>query len=335
MARLLGVLGAVTVPLWLLAPTAVAQPDNEDVAEVPDPDAEPEPDAEPIAEPDPEPEPDEDEKKPTGAGEENEDDDKPTGTGEDARSWGHDGNVPDEPKPDAISGEHRWDVHLLEFMTFSVGFLGQAGAVFLDKPNDQTINGGQPEPEYPGYAGLSTGIGPTFEVRFLGYVGIELDLMFQSDEGSADLTVRQNNNRSDFTTEIGQSALHMPLLIKGALPGKIITPVVFLGPEFVFPSEVRDEIIEGTIPGFHNVQYRAADPGGYTAFMFGLGLEFNLNIPYVDVRIPFNLRGTYNPGVSDKRAERETRTGNNPVIVETRTEFQFQAVANLGLSVHF
>jgi hypothetical protein len=148
-------------------------------------------------------------------------------------------------------------------------------------------------------------------------------------------TTGANVLKGDFTVEIRQKAIHMPLLFKGAIPGRIVTPVLFLGPEFVFPSSVSSEIISGAVPSFHMVKYAAADPGSYTAFIFGLGLEFNLPIPYVDVRIPFNLRGTVNPGVSDKRTERETRTGSNPVEVAFSTEWKFQAVGNIGLAVHF
>lgn len=258
-------------------------------------------------------------------------------------TWGHDGKIPVEPNAEAISGEYRWDVHLLEFMTFSVGFLGGAGGNFLDKPGDQSVQDVEGvEPEYPGFAGLTTGIGPTFEVRFLGYAGIELDVLVQSDSGSADLKVTQTANgqinSQTFSVEIRQDAIHMPLLFKGAIPGRIVTPVLFLGPEFVFVSKSESEIIDGSIPAFHGRQYLAKNPDSYTAFMFGLGLEFNLPIPYVDIRVPFNLRGMVNPGVSDKREERADYTGtapNNITSVAYSTEWKFQAVGNIGLSVHF
>ncbi len=255
------------------------------------------------------------------------------------KKWGNGGKVPIEPHPESVSGEYRWDVHLLDFMTFSVGFLGQAGGNFLAKPDVQSINGATPEPEYPGFAGLTTGIGPTFELRFLGYFGVEVDILVQSDSGSAELEVSQINNNNiqqgKFRVEIQQDAIHVPLLFKGAIPGRIVTPVLFLGPEFVLPNAASSEITEGSIPGFHNVTYGAMMAESYTAFIFGLGLEFNLPIPYVDVRIPLNLRGTINPGLSDQRIDREGRTGTNPVSVTYSTEWQYQAVANLGLSVHF
>lgn len=279
------------------------------------------------------------------AGDDDDDDDKPkdeTFLGFGSKGWGHDGKIPEESKPDVPSAEYRWDVHVLDFMTFGIGFLGGAGGNFLDKPGDQSVQGIEGvDPEYPGFAGLMTSVGPTFEFRFLGYVGVELDVLVQEDSGTADLKVTQTTGttiRSEtFTVEIRQSAIHMPLLFKGVIPGKIVSPALFLGPEFVFVSESSADITEGTVPGFHGVQYGAVNPDSYTAFMFGLGLEFNLPIPYIDARIPFNLRGTVNPGVSDKREERSDIQGTAPdniTAVSFSTEWKFQAMANIGLAVH-
>ncbi len=271
-------------------------------------------------------------------------DDESDGKASEKRTWGHDGNVPKEPNKDAMSGEYRWDVHLLDFMTFSMGFLGGAGGNFLDKPGDQSVQGSENvEPEYPGFAGLTTGVGPTFEVRFLGFAGIELDVLVQSDTGSANLKVTQTAggaiNSQKFTVEISQDAIHVPLLFKGAIPGRIVTPLLFLGPEFVIVNKSTSTISEGTVPAFHGVDYTVAkNPDSYTTFMFGLGLEFNLPIPYVDARVPFNLRGMINPGISDEREGRSDIGGSAPdniTSVAFSTEWKFQAVGNIGLSVHF
>ena len=208
-------------------------------------------------------------KKKEELGDDDDDDDEASGGAKDL-SWGHGGDVPSEPKPDAISGEHRWDVHLLDFMTFSVGFLGGAGAAFLDEPSDQSVQGqtgDAVDPDYPGFAGLVTSVGPTFEVRFLGYVGLELNVLVQEDEGKADLAVRQTVNgtstRGEFTVVIRQSAVHVPLLLKGAIPGRIVTPVLFLGPEFVSVSST-EAVIEGNKPSFHTRDYRTKNPESYT-----------------------------------------------------------------------
>ena len=121
--------------------------------------------------------------------------------------------------PDDEAGDDfQW--HALDFMTFGIGAMGVAGANFLDKPGDQTV-GGRDFPEdsqYPGFAGVALGGGLMFEVRFLGYVGLELDVLFQSDRGTADLesTTRDANgniiSREEFTIKIGHRATHLPLL---------------------------------------------------------------------------------------------------------------------------
>ena len=90
-------------------------------------------------------------------------------------------------------------------------------------------------------------------------------------------------------------------------------------------------------PGF--TDYGAASDS-YTALAFGLGLEINLPIPTADVRIPFSLKGNFNPGVGSTREERATHqviAGTPPNInVETfNASWKFQAVANFGAKWHF
>ncbi|MCA9620062.1 MAG: hypothetical protein KC731_13645 [Myxococcales bacterium] len=236
--------------------------------------------------------------------------------------------------------DDKW--HLLDFMTFGIGIVGQAGANFLDKPGDQTVQGRNfPEnADYPGFAGVTTGVGPMIEFRFLGYVGLELDILFQSDHGSADLDSTQRDgsgniiSQQTFTVDIGHSAVHLPLLIKGALPGKWVTPVVFLGPEFVVPGDATCE--EGCTSNPSQTTYGAYSEG-YTAFAFGLGLEINLPIPTADIRIPLSLRGNVNPGVKGTREERANHvvTGDRITTEDFSTAWKFQAVGNFGAAWHF
>lgn len=243
--------------------------------------------------------------------------------------------------PDDEAGkDFQW--HALDFMTFGVGLIGTAGANFLDKPGDQTVGGAQfPEDsEYPGFAGTALGVGPMIEFRFFGYVGIEIDFLFQSDRGTADLTSTTRDasgniiSREDFTIKIGHRATHIPLLFKGALPGKWVTPVVFLGPEFVIPSDGECEQACQNNPS--GTTYGAYSES-YTAFAFGLGMEINLPIPKADIRIPLALRGNFNPGVGgtrDDRAEHDT-AGGNIVREEFSTAWKFQATGTFGAAWHF
>jgi len=266
-----------------------------------------------------------------------------SGDGADEGS-GEDGADEDEGAfndPDDEAGEDfQW--HALDFMTFGIGGLGIAGANFLTKPGDQTV-GGQDFPEdsqYPGFAGPALGGGLMFEVRFLGYVGLELDVLFQSDHGTADLDTTTRDamgniiNRQQFTIKIGNKATHLPLLIKGALPGKWVTPVVFLGPEFVVPGDAKCE--EACTSNPSGTTYGAYSEG-YTAFTFGLGLEVNLPIPKADIRIPLSLRGNYVPSVGGTREDRanQTTNGTNITSEEYSTKWQFQAAGTFGVAWHF
>ena len=230
--------------------------------------------------------------------------------------------------------------HFFEWMTFGVGLIGQAGATILDKTDDQTVQGNTfvQNAEYPGFVGVSTGVGPMFELRFFGYVGIEIDILVHSDSGSAELTHTDGNTQAKFDIEISQSTVHVPILFKGALPGEWVTPVVFLGPEIVSEGEAKCE--GDCTNNVGNTDYGVI-PAGYTAFVFGLGLEINLPIPKADIRIPLSLRGNVNPSVGSTREERAEHTigslmGAPNIDTERyRTEFAFQAAGNFGVAAHF
>jgi len=241
----------------------------------------------------------------------------------------------------AWADEPRADDHFLpEWVSVGVGVNGQVGANFIDEPGNQNVGNGEPTPDYPGFAGLQWGVGPALDVRFLGYVGFEMDVHFTQDRGSADISITNftTNQTNEFSFEIGHSAVHIPLLLKGALPGELVTPVVFLGPEFVLPNDGELEITDGTNNSGANF---SAFSENYTFLTFGFGMEINLPIPAVDIRIPIQLRGSYNPGVSDERTERSnvttrTEAGDLKVASESyRTEWLWQVGANLGVMWHF
>lgn len=237
---------------------------------------------------------------------------------------------------------------LMKYVCVGLGFTGQAGGNFLTKPDDQRVidPSGQPRadlalvPDYPGFAGLTTGFGPFIELRILEYGGIEFGAMRQSDKGQAELKLTINGESSTFDVEIVQNAWHLPLLFKGVIPGAVVQPSIFIGPEFVIADKAVDqpaEIVSGTKPNA-GPAYRYFSES-YTALMFGIGLEFKLPIPVVDIRIPFSLRGSVNLGSGSDRASRETdvfaANGNDVTFISYKTSWQYQAVGNLGASIFF
>ena len=253
--------------------------------------------------------------------------------------YGQPPTTPVQPKPEAesSSGETRQDVHLLEWMTFGIGFTGGAGASILDKPGEQNVRGADLRPHYPGFAGIATALGPMIEFRFYGYVGIELDILIASDSGSADLTVNNFGTgvSNSFEVDIGHSAVRVPLLLKVFAPGKVATPSLFIGPEFVVVSDEAD-FEAGSAHELSPVQYGAFTES-YTMLAFGMGLEFNLPVKAADLRVPFSIRGGFNPSVGGTREERTRHTPDAGVVTgeSFSTAFKFQIGAQLGMAVHF
>jgi hypothetical protein len=220
---------------------------------------------------------------------------------------------------------------------FGVGALGALGGNFLDKPDDthpkyQGVSIGLET--YPGFGGMSGGGGLMLEGRFIGLLGLEVDVLRSSDHGHGDLTI----NGTKFTMTIGQSATHVPVLAKLVAPLPVVRPMVFVGPEFVFPSSAEGKV-DPVVVGFPQITAKA---DSYTMVSFGLGMEFVLPVPSIDLRIPFTLRGGYNPSAGDTLDDRATHTitpaGANVVRIdkiEYKSEWRYQTYATLGVAAYF
>ncbi len=262
-----------------------------------------------------------------------------------------------------------------EIVTVGVGAQFNGGGNFFDKPADQQVHGFDVNDpninEYPGFAGVAIGGGGFVDVRFIEIVGFEFGVLYQSDKGTASITRQTvgSNDQTKFDITIKHNAVHMPLLIKGVIPGKIAQPFLFVGPEFVVPttncptgisandkpdchlSEDQGNVkrLQGTLPLGSDLYIQTKK---YVMVTFGLGVEFKLPIPQVDMRIPLSLRGSVTPSASGRRdpgdgTGREVDTcsagaGGScaaPNAIITRTEYytnwKFQASANLGISFHF
>jgi hypothetical protein len=203
-----------------------------------------------------------------------------------------------------------------QLVSFGVGALGVVGGQFLDEPPDSDVF-------YPGFAGLGAGGGLMLEARFVGFVGVEIDVLRTGDHGSGTATI----NNVDIDLTLGQGAWHVPVLAKLVLPSPVVAPYVIFGPQFVFPSEPTTEV-RSAAP----VPAQRATADNYVMLTGGLGMEIKLPLPTLDLRIPVSLRGSYNPGVGNSLAER--REGTQPVFTY-RTEWKYAIALAAGVAAYF
>jgi hypothetical protein len=213
-----------------------------------------------------------------------------------------------------------------------VGAVGYVGGSFLDEPDDKVVTAGNArfEAVYPGFAGVGGGGGLLVDARAFGIVGLETGLFYTNDQGSGEV--------NDINVTIKQTSLHIPLLLKLSLPTPVVSANIFGGLEFVIP---QDTSVEQEQPVFGSDDRVKAEAEAYTLASFGLGFEFKLPIPTVDLRIPLAFRGGFNYGDTGKIEDRITYdtniTGNRAFITGAtfNSEWQWHAAATLGLVYYF
>jgi hypothetical protein len=153
---------------------------------------------------------------------------------------------------------------------------------------------------------------------------LEIDVLRTGDYGSGTATI----NSFDIELTLGQGAWHVPVLAKLVLPGVLVSPYVLFGPQFVIPGE-PEATTESSIP----VLPQEAQADTYVMVTGGLGMEIKLPIPGLDLRIPISLRGSYNPGVGERLADRrETLSAGR---FRYRSEWKYALALAAGVAAYF
>lgn len=225
--------------------------------------------------------------------------------------------VKEKPKPIEKPSKAEIGVHLYGMAMGS--FMGEVE----DRDKFATINGQRVQVVYPGFGGFGGAGGLAVDVTYAGIIGLQLGLYGSKDGATGSI------NNEDF--EITQTALHLPVLLRAAIPTDSVRPYIFLGPEFIFPGD--PEIDKASAGGVAV----SAEAETYGVFTFGFGFEFMLPMEDMDARIPFSLRGMYNPSVPDGldgRAEYEAVDG-LVSAAHFNSEWQWQAAVSLGIAFYF
>lgn len=221
-------------------------------------------------------------------------------------------------------------------VSFGIGPIGAFGGNFLDKPDEKKYPvGGQRvdlPPSYPGFGGTTSGFGLALDLRFISFVGLEVDVIKMSNKGTADIDITAGGIKKTYELEIGHDAWHIPVLVKGVLPTPLVSPFVVAGLEFVRTSNATASVSE-------NAFSVGARTDNYTFFTGGFGFEFKLPIPLPAIdslRIPVSFRGSYfNPGGNIEDRAEYTTSGNTVTKVTYDTRWKFQALATLSIQAYF
>jgi hypothetical protein len=117
------------------------------------------------------------------------------------------------------------------------------------------------------------------------------------------------------------------------LPLPVLSPFAVVGPQFVFPGDPTNEAPAGYPT---SLGYVHSEAGKYKLWTFGLGAE--ASIPGIKaLRIPFSVRGSYNPSTGNSVNERARWDVKGNTINGTTyiTEWKFRPEITLGVSYFF
>ncbi len=240
--------------------------------------------------------------------------------------------APEPGVPPAVPAEATdWEGEISREWEVGVSALGFVNGSFLTELSEGDKvrtgpNGAQVRALYPGFGGVGGGGGLTVSGMWRGIVGLELGFFYSLDQGKGDLTL--DTTKIDVT--LSQEAFHLPIMVKVAAPVKPVRPFLFIGPEFVFPSEPEAESSLPVTPAV------AAVADNYLTLAFGFGFEFMLPVQGADVRIPLILRGAWNPSLGDSIDDRLDTEGCSvtepcPFV----TEWEWQTEVALGVAYYF
>ncbi len=153
--------------------------------------------------------------------------------------------------------------------------------------------------------GVGAGGGVYAEARFIRFLALELDLLFEWDS----LWEHQNWWWGKTTTKAEAVNLRIPLLVKGVLPLGAVRLSLGLGPEFVVPLSSRGELSLPT--GVVTSPLFKVHTKTSTMITMDLGVTVALGWGLV---LPINLRAAYNATQPSAWADRVTLYKNGQVV---------------------
>ncbi len=207
----------------------------------------------------------------------------------------------------------------------SAGVKVMAGASMWTTPSDRPMNGGK-EYEGLGFAGnaggFSYGSGLYFEARFIKFVGLELDVIY--DKSTLKRNVDFNGGVAKVQEKIAMTNWRFPVLVKGNLPTPFGRLVAMAGVEHVHGSsaDLSTEFTKGQ--GTVETDL-TAEENNYWMMVGGLGVTIDLLM----LEVPLELRASKNMGQESAFQDR-VDFGPNTVTVDAQSSWDFRLSAGVG-----
>jgi len=139
--------------------------------------------------------------------------------------------------------------------------------------------------------GYGVGGGVFFEARFIRYLGLEIDILFEHNDMW--YSIDYGHGAAELQYHIKYVNYRLPVLVKAVIPAGIMRFSIGIGPEFVFSRHSRTDIkeTEGTVLNLDEIKSKFRSKGQNDVFICtAMGFAFRV----WKFSIPLNIRFSYN-----------------------------------------
>ncbi len=212
---------------------------------------------------------------------------------------------------------------------FSAGLKVLLGGSLWTTPTDTLSNKGVPWGWDGNGGGFAWGAGAYGEVRFLRYLGVEVDLFHDSTTLQRDLDWTLNGvAKFKLNEKVEISSWRLPVLLKATVPSPGARPWIGFGPEFVLSSSVSPSLAftsgaeqisatqRASVEGFAH-----ADTATSTRLLMALGIVIDLP---AELELPIELRASKSGQSSSwpSRVDYTATTSSYTAHVESTWDFR-------------
>lgn len=206
------------------------------------------------------------------------------------------------------------------------------------------VSESDPTPVYPGFVGIGWFIGGAISYDWMDIVGLTIEVLYSSESASGtaewDDDVGSDNKKEESDFTLSASAIHLPIYVRGQIPGGVARPFLHVGVDLVLSRSNHDMTVEqggdappfteGCTPGvdcdpFPSQNFQVDGINSETLFLLGLGIDIDVGA----VTIPIEFRGLFNFGQGDSINDRTTSTQGGPPYSYTN-DLSYQVMVLFG-----